>query len=102
MDSSSRNRMPAPSSQQNPQPRMPPTNTLPPVGEVNGRIDQLALVQQALQDGATPTMIAGFAMIVTQMQAQAVHPEVLLIITSSIGRLSVPLPSAMAFGMVMT
>ena len=84
MDSSSRNRMPAPSSQQNPQPHMPPTNTLPPVGEVNGRIDQLALVQQALQDGATPTMIAGFAMIVTLMQAQAVHPEVLLTITSSI------------------
>ena len=87
MDSSSRNRMPAPSSQQNPQPRMHPTNTLPPVGEVNGRIDRLALVQQVLQDGATPTMIAGFAMIVTQMQAQAVHPEVLLTITSSIGPL---------------
>ena len=87
MDSSSRNRMPAPSSQHNPQPRIPPPNTLPPVGEVNSRIDQLALVQQALQDGATPTMIAGFAMIVAQMQAQAAHSEVLLTITSSIGPL---------------
>ena len=35
MDPSSRNRMPAPNSQQNPQPRVPP-NTIPPVGEVNG------------------------------------------------------------------
>ena len=86
MDPSSRNRMPAPNSQQNPQPRVPP-NTLPPVGEVNGRVDQLALVQQALQDGANPTMIAGFAKIVAQMQAQAAHPEVLLTITSSIGPL---------------
>ena len=85
-DPSSRNRMPAPNSQQNPQPRVPP-NTLLPVGEVNGRVDQLALVQQALQDGANPTMIAGFAMIVAQMQAQAAHPEVLLTITSSIGPL---------------
>ena len=79
--------MPAPSSQQNPQPRVPPANTLPPVGEVNGRVDQLALVQQALQDGATATMLAAFAMIVAQIQAQAAHPEVLLTITSSIGPL---------------
>ena len=79
--------MPAPNSQQNPQSRIHSSNTLQSVGEVNGRVDQLALVQQALQDGATPTMIAGFAMIVAQMQAQAAHPEVLLIITSSIGPL---------------
>ena len=59
----------------------------PSVGEVNGRVDQLASVQQALQDWATPTMIAGFAMILAQMQAQAAHPEVLLTITSSIGPL---------------
>ena len=32
-------------------------------------------------------MIAGFAMIIAQMQAQAAHPEVLLTITSSIGPL---------------
>ena len=32
-------------------------------------------------------MIAGFAMMVAQMQAQAAHPEVLLTITSSIGPL---------------
>ena len=87
MDPSSRNRMPAPSNQQSPQQRATSSSTLPSVGEVNGRMDQLALVQQALQDGATPSMIAGFAMIVAQMQAQAAHPEVLLTITSSIGPL---------------
>ena len=79
--------MPAPNCQQNPQSRIPSSNTLQSMGEVNGRVDQLALVQQALQDGATPTMITGFAMIVPQMQAQATHPEVLLTITSSIGPL---------------
>ena len=79
--------MPAPNSQQNPQSRIPSSNTLQSMGEVNGRVDQLALVQQALQDGATPTMITGIAMIVAQMQAQATHPEVLLTITSSIGPL---------------
>ena len=87
MDPSSRNRMPAPSNQQSPQQRATSSSILPSVGEVNGRMDQLALVQQALQDGATPIMIAGFAMIVAQMQAQAAHPEVLLTITSSIGPL---------------
>ena len=87
MDPSSRNRMPAPSNQQSPQQRATSSSTLSSVGEVNGRVDQLALVQQALQDGATPTMIAGFAMIVAQMQAQAAHPEVLLTNTSSIGPL---------------
>ena len=79
--------MPAPNSQQNPQSRTHSSNTLQSMGEINGRVDQLALVQQALQDGATPTMIGGFAMIVAQMQAQATHPEVLLTITSSIGPL---------------
>ena len=84
MDASSRNRMPAPNSQQTPRQRATTASTLTSVGEVNGRLD---LVQQALQDGATPTMIAGFAVIVAQMQAQAAHPEVLLTITSSIGPL---------------
>ena len=81
MDVSSRNRMPAPNSQQTSRQRATTASTLTSVGEVNGRVDQLALVQQALQDGATPTMI------VAQMQAQAAHPEVLLTITSSIGPL---------------
>ena len=87
MDASSRNRMPAHNSQQTPRQRATTASTLTSVGEVNGRVDQLAVVQQALQDGTTPTMIAGFAMIVAQMQAQAAHPEVLLTITSSIGPL---------------
>ena len=64
------------------------TSTTSPIGEVNGRVDQLALVQQqALQKGATPAMIAGFAMVIAQMQAQAAYPDVLLTITSSIGPL---------------
>ena len=57
------------------------------MGETIGRVDELALVQQTLQSGATPTMIAGFAMIIAQMQSQATHPDVLLTITSSIGSL---------------
>ena len=84
--------MPAITSQQNRRQGIPntaSTSTTSIIGEVNGRVDQLALVQDALQNGATPTMIAGFAMIITQMQAQAAYPEVLLTITSSIG------PSAM-------
>ena len=91
MDASSRNCMPAPTSQQNQ--RQHATNlssnvgTPTSIGEVNGRVDQLALVQQALQVEATPTIIAGFVMILAQMQAQAAHPEVLLTITSSIGSL---------------
>ena len=44
----------------------------------------LAKLQHALQNGDTPTMIAGFAMIIAQMQAQAAYPEVLLTITSSV------------------
>ena len=82
--------MPAPSNQQNPRQRAPdstPISTTPSVSEVNGRVDQLALVQQALQIGATLTKIAGFAMVIAQMQSQAAYPDVLLAITSSIGPL---------------
>ena len=90
MDSSSRNRMPAPTNQPNRRQGIPntaSTSTTSTIGEVNDRVDQLALVQDALQNGATPTMIAGFAMIIAQMQAQAVYPEVLVTITISIGPL---------------
>ena len=90
MDSSSRNSVPAPTSQQNRRqciPNTASTSTTSTIGEVNGRVDQIALVQDALQNGASPTMIAGFAMIIAQMQAQAAYPEVLLTITSSIGPL---------------
>ena len=86
MDSSSRNRMLAP---QNAQRAQDParTNISSAVGEIGGRVDQLALVQNTLQNGATPTMIAGFAMIIAQMQAQADYPAVHLTITSCIGPL---------------
>ena len=45
-------------------------------------------------------MIAGFAMIIAQMQAHVAHPEVLLTITSSIGPLERSAPSAMVLDMV--
>ena len=96
LDSSPRSRMPTPSNQQNPRPLAPnstSTSTALPIGDVNGRVDQLALVQQALQNGSTPTMIAGFAMVIAQMQAQAAYPDVLLTITSSI----VPLERSATF-----
>ena len=86
MDSSSRSRMLAP---QNAQRAQDParTNISSAVGEIGGLVDQLALLQNTLQNGATPTMIAGFAMIIAQMQAQADYPAVHLTITSSIGPL---------------
>ena len=83
--------MPAPSNPQNSRQRVtepaPTSTTTPPVGEIDGRVDHLALVQQTLQNGVTPTRIAGFAMVIAQMQSQAAHPDVLLNITSSIGSL---------------
>ena len=42
------------------------------------RFTQLPLVQQTLQNGVTPTVIADFAMGIAQMQSQAAHPDVLL------------------------
>ena len=55
------------------------------MSEIDGRVDQLALVQDTLLNGATPTMIAGFAMIIAQIQAQAEYPDVSLTITSRVG-----------------
>ena len=78
--------MPAPQKAQRAQ-NSARTSTSSAVGEIGGRNDQLALVQNTLQNGATPTMIAGFAMIIAQMQAQADSPDVHLTITSSIGPL---------------
>ena len=57
MDSSSRNRMPTPSNQQSSRhqaPEQTSANTIPPVSELGGRFDHLALVQQTLQNGPTP------------------------------------------------
>ena len=90
MDFSSQHRMPAPSNQQNSRLRAPEpasASNTPSVGEIDGPVDQLALVQRTLPNGATPTMIAGFAMIIALMQSQAAHPDVLFTITSSIGSL---------------
>ena len=90
MDSSLRNRMPASSNVQNSRQRAPetaPTSSTSSIGEIDGRVDQLALVQQTLHNGATLTMIAGFPMIMGQMESQAAQTDVLLTITSSIGSL---------------
>ena len=85
-DSFSRTRTPTPQNAQRAQ-NPARTNTSSTVGEIGGRVDRLALLQNTLQNGATPTMIAGFAMIIAQMQDQADYPEVRLTITSSIGPL---------------
>ena len=71
MDFSARNRIPAPTSQQNRQHGFP----------------IIASTMTTSANGATPTVIDGFAMIIAQMQAQAAYPEVLLTITSTIGPL---------------
>ena len=55
------------------------------MSEIDGRVDQLALVHDTLLNGATPTMIAGFAMIIAQTQAQAEYPDVSFTITSRVG-----------------
>ena len=81
--------MPAPSNQQNsPQCAHEPAtaSATSSVGEIDGQVDQLVLVQQTLQNGATPTMITGFAMIIAQIQLQAAHPDVLLTSIVASGR----------------
>ena len=86
MDSFSRTCLPKPQNAQHAQ-NPARTNTSSTVGEIGGRVDQLALLQNTMQNGATPSKIAGFAIIIAQMQAQADYPEVRLTITSSIGPL---------------
>ena len=82
--------MPAPPTSRSTQQRPPEpraTSATAFEGEINGRVDQLALEQSTLQNGATPTMVTGFAMIIAQMQTQTAHPDVVLTISSSIGSL---------------
>ena len=52
------------------------------VGEKDGRIDQVVLVERTLRNGATPTLVAGMVMSMAQMQAQIGHPDLVLTITS--------------------
>ena len=54
------------------------------VGEIDGRLDQNALVERTLRNGATPTLVAGMAMLTAQMQAQIYHPDLVLTVTSGI------------------
>ena len=84
MDPSARHRLPT---SQNAARAQPPARSDAPsiTSEIDGRVDQLALVQDTLLNGATPTMIAGFAMIIAQIQAQAEYPDVSLTVTSRVG-----------------
>ena len=87
MDSSYPNRMPAPSTLRNSDPQLPEagfSSTTTPVGEIDGRVDQLALVQNMLRSGATPTLVAGIAMLIAQMQAQKDHADLVLKVSSGI------------------
>ena len=84
MDASARNRLPAPQNAARTQ-QTTRSDAPPMTSEIDGRVDQLALVQDTLLNGATPTMIAGFAMIIAQIQAQAAYSDVSLTITSRVG-----------------
>ena len=58
------------------------------VSEIDGRIDQVALVERTLRDGAIPTLVAGMAMQIAQMQLQIDHLDMVLTVTSGIGSLT--------------
>ena len=82
--------MPTPSTSRSNQLRLPEpgtSSTSAPIGEINRRVDQLTLVQSTLQNGATPTLVAGIAMIIEGMQTQAEHSEVVLTVWSRVGLL---------------
>ena len=88
IDNASRQRMPALSNQTTnlQQLHEPGTSSATPSpGEINGLVDQVALVQNTLQTGATPTLVACIAMFIAQMQAQCDHPDLVLTISSGIG-----------------
>ena len=86
MDPSARHRLPTPQNAARAQPPSIARSDAPSItSEIDGRVDQLALVQDTLLNGATPTMIAGFAMIIAQIQAQAEYPDVSLTVTSRVG-----------------
>ena len=50
-------------------------------------VDQLALVQNTLRNGATPTVVASIAMLIAQMQEQTDYPDLVLTVSSDIGSL---------------
>ena len=98
MDQSSRIRMPLPPVSNSPdstsnddQTRAPATAAPePPVSSLHvkdphGRVDQLGLVQSQLQSGASPTLVTGMAMLITQMQSLETHPDFVLSFSVRIG-----------------
>ena len=84
MNASARNRLPAPQNAVRTQ-QTTRSDAPPMMSEIDCRVDQLALVQDTLLNGATPTMIAGFAMIIAEIQAQATYSDVSLTIISRVG-----------------
>ena len=90
MDNSARNRMSAPSNPQNSHNRLSEPGTsskTTSVGDNDGRIDQLALVKNTLQNGATPTLVAVIAILLAQMKALEDHADLVLTVSSGIGSL---------------
>ena len=101
MDNPSRQRMPAPSDQninrrQLPEPEILSATTS--LAEINDRVDPLALVQNTLKIGATPTLVARIAMLIAQMQAQTTTPIQFLRSPAALDRSSVPQVSKMESG----
>ena len=87
MDKSSRQHMTAPSTTNSKLPEPGAFSATSSPGEIDSRFDQLMLVKNTLQIGATPTLVAGIAMLIAQMQAQIEHPELALTVSSGIGSL---------------
>ena len=66
-----------------------PSQTNPPLAptrELHGRIDQTAFLNDTLQAGASPSLVAGLAMVISQMRSQVQHPDLTLTITSGVER----------------
>ena len=61
------------------------SKTTAPTMELLGRIDQIALVENTLGAVASPKLVAGIVMLISQMQSQEQHPVSTLSITSGVG-----------------
>ena len=90
MDNSSRQRIFATSNRNNNRRQLPEHGTssaTTSLGEITGRVVQLALVQSTLQNRATPTLVAGIAISIAQLQAQTDYQDLVLTVFSGIGSL---------------
>ena len=57
------------------------------VGDIDGGIDKLELVRNTLQNGVTPTLVAGIAMVKDQKKGQGNHSDLDLTMSSGNGSL---------------